>query len=235
VKINEGASTPSSVTIDGMTYYLNKGESIKIQGHIYSAQMTEFHYCVRQHDVADMEHALVDHGANGGINDMHILEGSQRFVVVIGLAGHKVNQLQIVTSQALVSTHQDDVIATFHQMALLGKGASILLCLQMEAHGADINDRSCLLPGGKHFKNGLPYLRCRKPTKNELASLPHIVMTSDVDWDPHQYDKDIDNLEEFHDPSEDVYQHDHFDQYGEYCHCTVATHHTCLEEEFYDA
>ena len=160
---------------------------------------------------------------------------------VIGLAGYKVNQLQIVTSQALVTTHQGDAIATFHQMALLGKGKSILSCLQMEAHGADINDRSRLLAGGKQrilidgyqlpldFKNGLPYLRCRKPTENELASLPHIVMTSDVDWDPRQYDKDMDNLEEFHDPSEDVYQHDHFDQYGEYCHHTVSTHHTCLE------
>jgi hypothetical protein len=60
-------------------------------------------------------------------------------------------------------------------------------------------------------------------------------MTSYVDWDPCLYDKDIYNLEEFHDPSEVVYQHDHFDHYGEYCHCTVATHHTCLEEEFSDA
>jgi hypothetical protein len=67
LKVNEGASTPSSVTIDGMTYYLNKGESINIQGHNYSAHMTEFHYRVGQHDVADMEHALVDRGANGGI------------------------------------------------------------------------------------------------------------------------------------------------------------------------
>jgi hypothetical protein len=120
--VNEEASTPSSVTIHGMTYYLNKGESINIQGHSYLAHMTEFHYRVGQHDVADMEHALVDHGVNGGIcgNDMHILEGSQRFVDVIGLAGHKVNQLQIVTSQAVVTTHQGDAIATFHQMALLG-------------------------------------------------------------------------------------------------------------------
>jgi hypothetical protein len=118
----------------------------------------------------------------------------------------------------------------------------------MLAHGADINDRSCLLPGNKQrililgyqlpldVMNGLPYFRCYKPTENELASLPHIVMTSDVEWDPRQYDKDIDNLEEFHDPLEDVHPHDHFDQYGEYCHRTVSTtHHTCLEEEFYDA
>jgi hypothetical protein len=116
----------------------------------------------------------------------------------------------------------------------------------MEAHEADINDRSRLLPGGKQrilmdgyqlpldFKNGLPYLQCRAPTEEELASLPHIVMTSDVDWDPSHYDKDIHDLAEFHDPSEDDHENYHFNQYGEYC-CTVATHSTCFEEEFYDA
>jgi hypothetical protein len=80
---------------------------------------------------------------------MKVLEGSERFVDVVGLAGHTVSQLRIVTAQVLVTTYKGDVIATFHQMALLGKGKSIVSCLQMEAHGADINDLSCLLPGGK--------------------------------------------------------------------------------------
>jgi hypothetical protein len=196
-----------------------------------------------------MECALVDCGGNGGIcgTDMLVLEGSERFVDVVGLAGHTVSQLRIVTAQALVSTHKGDAIATFHQMALLGKGKSILSCLQMEAHGADINDRSRLLPGGKQrilidgyqlplaFKNGLPYLRCHKPTDGELESLPHIIMTSDVEWDPSQYDKDLDDLATFYDPSEEDHEERHFDQYGEYPHRTVATHHTCCEEEFYDA
>ena len=95
--------------------------------------------------------ALVNRGANGGIcgDDMLVLEGSERFVDVFGLAGHKVSLLRIVTAQALVTTHKGEAIATFHQMALLGKGKSILSCLQMEAYGADINDRSRLLPGGK--------------------------------------------------------------------------------------
>jgi hypothetical protein len=134
-----------------VTYYLNKGESINIQGHNYSAHTTEFHYPVGQHDVAGLEHALVDRRANVGIfgNDMHVLEGSQWFVDGIGLAGHKVNQLQIITARALVTTHQGDAIATFHQMTLIGKCKSILSCLLMEAHGADINDRSHILPGGK--------------------------------------------------------------------------------------
>jgi hypothetical protein len=69
----------------------------------------------------------------------------------------------------------------------------------MEAYGADINDQPCSLPRNKHilddgnqllleFKNGLPYLCCRKPTETEINSLPHITMTSDVNWDPKQYD-----------------------------------------------
>jgi hypothetical protein len=32
-----------------------------------------------------------------------------------------------------------------------------------------------------------------------------------------------------------LYEDERFDQYGEYRHHTVATHHTSLEEEFYDA
>jgi hypothetical protein len=148
-----------------------------------------------------------------------------------------VSQLWIDMAQALVTTHKSDVIATFHQMALLGKGKSILSCLQTEAHGADLNDRSCLLPILRDgyqlpldFKNSLPYLWCWIPTNSKLDSFLHIVMTSNVGWDPSHYDKDIDNLADFHDPSEDDHENYHFDQYGEYHHHTVATHSICLEE-----
>jgi hypothetical protein len=145
----------------------------------------------------------------------------------------------------LIPTHKGDAIATFHQMALLGKGKSILSCLQMEAHGADINDRSRLLPGGKQrtsidgyqiplvFKNGLPYLRCRKPTETELGLLPHIIMTSDNEWDPSLYANVAKDLQEFHDTSVNLIDHDNpFNQYGEYRFRTVATHSTITEVEF---
>jgi hypothetical protein len=175
--------------------------------------------------------ALVDRGANVGIcgDDMRVLEGSERFADVSGLSGHKVSQLHIVTAQVLVSTHKGDAIATFHQMALLGKGKSILSCIQMEVFGADINDRPCLIPGGEQrtlidvyqlpleFKNGLPYLHCRKPTDDELSMLPHIIMTSDVTWDPSLYDYINDNIDNFYDSLEDTPGHEyHFDQHREY-------------------
>jgi hypothetical protein len=65
------------------------------------------------------------------------------------LPGHKFNQLRIATAQALITTHKGDAIAIFHLMALLGQVKSILSCIQMESHGANINEKHCLLPGGK--------------------------------------------------------------------------------------
>jgi hypothetical protein len=90
--------------------------------------------------LATMEKALVDCGVIGGIfgDNMRVLEGSEWFVDVCGLVGHTVIRLGIVTAQTLVSNHKGDAIVTFHQMALLGKGKSILSCIQMEAFGADI-------------------------------------------------------------------------------------------------
>jgi hypothetical protein len=80
---------------------------------------------------------------------MYVLEGSERYVDVSCLGGHRKNQLRIVTAQALIETHKGDVIAVFHQIALPVKGKSILSCLQIEPYGAEIDDKSIRLPGGK--------------------------------------------------------------------------------------
>jgi hypothetical protein len=69
----------------------------------------------------------------------------------------------------------------------------------------------------------------------ELASLPKIIMTSDVEWEPSTDDKELNDLETFYDLSEEDHEERHFDQHGEYWHHTVATHCTCCEEELYDA
>jgi hypothetical protein len=83
--------------MNGETYYVHKGESLQHQRHQYFPHMTKCHYCIGQHDVGDMEYTLVDKVANGGICgiDMMVLEGSEHFVNVVGLTGHKVSQLRI--------------------------------------------------------------------------------------------------------------------------------------------
>ena len=218
-KANEANSVPSSIQVGEYTYYLNKSDTK------YTANMALFHYRVGQHNIVHANKALVDRGANGGIvgEDMVIVDGSQRHVDVSGLDGHKVSQLHIVTAQALIQTHKGNAIATFHQMAYLGKGHSILSCIQMEHHGAEINDRSTLLPGGKQrilidnypipldIIGGLPYLCCHKPTDEEVATLPHIIMTSDVEWDPSVYDHKIDDMEKFYYETKDIVEYNDFD------------------------
>jgi hypothetical protein len=83
------------------------------------------------------------------------------------------------------------------------------------------------------FKNGLPYLHCQKPTDDELSSLPHIIMTLDVTWDPIIYDNNYEIIDQFYNPSEGTPVHEyHFDQHGKYWHRTVATHAIIAEEEF---
>ena len=248
-KVHETSTVPETVVVGDTTYYLNKGETIVFQGQHYTANTTMIHYWVGRHESSALDKALVDRGANGGIcgDDMLVVEGSERFVDVSGLAGHRENQLRIVTAQALIHTHKGDAIATFHQMALLGKGKSILSCVQMEHYGAQIDDKSRRLPGGKQrilmdgyqipldFHNGLAYLQCRPPTESELSSLPHIIMTSDVDWDPCIYDNQIVDLDEFFDAQEEEVYDSPFDQFGDYRHRTIALHSVHLEPEFFDA
>jgi hypothetical protein len=61
----------------------------------------------------------------------------------------------------------------------------------------DVNDKSIHIPGGLQriqtvdgyvfplsIQDGLPYLGMRPYTDVEYESLPHVILTSDVDWDP---------------------------------------------------
>jgi hypothetical protein len=73
--VHKGNSAPSSIVVDSITYFLIKGESINFQHHQYTTYLTKCRYRVGRHDLAEMEYALVDRGANGGIcgNDMKVL------------------------------------------------------------------------------------------------------------------------------------------------------------------
>jgi hypothetical protein len=89
-KVNASESEPGILHLGDMTYFLNKGETIVFNGQQLSVHVTMLHYSLGQHDVASMEISLIDPGANGGIcgDNMCVLEGSERFVDVSGLAGH---------------------------------------------------------------------------------------------------------------------------------------------------
>ena len=155
---------------------------------------------------------LVDRGANGGIagDDVRVINRAPgRTVDVQGIDNHQVTDIPIVTSLGFIQTQRGPAIAVMNQQAYIGKGQSILSSGQMEHFKIHVDDKSIKV-GGKQqlttpegfiipldIKNGLPYLKMRPPTDRELSNpdIPHIVLTSDVDWDPSVLDYSIPDMD----------------------------------------
>jgi len=178
--------------------------------------------------------SLADRGANGGVagDDVRIINKTGRHVDVRGIDDHQIVDIPIVTAGAVISTQRGPVIAIMHQYAYTGKGKTIHSCDQLEWYKNDVNDKSVKVPGGLqrimtldgyaipiNIKDGLPYVKMRPYTDDEWDTLPHVILTSDVDWDPTVLDHDLDDDEEWYDAISDL-QSDPttnlFDEFGNY-------------------
>jgi hypothetical protein len=122
---NTSKSTPSTIQVDDNTYYFYKGDTIKV-GVISTLHIR----LTSTIGLANM--ILLAWNTNGGVcgNDMLVVEGSDRFVDVSCLAGNKVNQIRIVTAQALVTTHTKETqFLTFIRWCCLVKAKVYCLVL----------------------------------------------------------------------------------------------------------
>jgi len=185
--------------------------------------------------------ALVDRGANGGVagSDCRIIATSpDRFVSIEGIDKHQLLNIPVVTCGGYTTTrNHGPVIAIFHQFAGVMRGPSIVSSSQLEAFHNQVNDRSLVVdPNGQlittndgfefplHVRSGLPYLELRPYTDTEYETLPHVIMTSDVDWDPSILDKEFPTLGEV--PTKDARNYDNgtnFDVHGNYKLGTTIT------------
>ncbi|CAJ1950921.1 unnamed protein product [Cylindrotheca closterium] len=186
------------LTLNGITY-----RSVNNHTIIYSIQKVN----TRKHL------ALIDRGANGGIagDDARIIHKSNCTVDVQGIDNHQVTDIPIVTLAGLIHTQRGPAIAIMHQQAYIGKGQSILSSGQMEHFKIVVDDKSTKVGGQQRLttpdgfvlpldiRNGLPYLQMRPPTDRELSNpdIPHVVLTSDTDWDPSVLDHSIEDMEEW--------------------------------------
>ena len=118
----------------------------------------------------------------------------------MGIDNHTVNSIPVVTVGGVVDSTVGPIIAIMHQYAYLGKSNSIHSSVQMEHFKAKVDKKSVKAGGKQHIitnddyvlplsvKNGLPYLAIRPYTDHQWNTLPHAVLTSDVDWDPSVFD-----------------------------------------------
>ena len=184
--------------------------------------------------------ALIDRGANGGLAGIDcrvIAKSPDRFVNIEGIDHHRLPHVPIVSCGAYtVSLNHGPVIVVFHQFAGMQRGQTIISSAQLESYSNVVNERSRTFdPKGQliitndgfefplHIRQGLPYLDLRPYTDHEWDSLPHVIMTSDVDWDPATMDNEfpLSGQEASLDPR--LYKSDNnFSVHGEYTQRTLV-------------
>jgi hypothetical protein len=194
VKRHEPGSTEhQDITIHGKTYRLvNVVSTYQISAAVHRSTHA----------------SLVNRGANGGVagEEVRVIFKTLRSVDIQGLDNHQVSNIPIVTAGGVVKSQRGDVIAIMHQYAYIGRGRTIHSSAQLEWYQNDVNDRSVKIPGSLqrittldgyvhplNIVSGLPYVTMRPYTDAEWETLPHVIWTGDVDWDPSVLDHTLDD------------------------------------------
>ena len=163
-------------------------------------------YRVNLNEQTKATSSLIDRGANGGLagSDVRIIERSDRSVDITGIDGHQLNGLNVVTAAGKTTSSQGPIVIILHKYAYLGQGKTIHSPGQMEMFDIKIDDRSRKVDGKQtittlegyvlpiHIRGGLPYIDMEGPTDDDMDNLPHVIMISDLNWDPSILDQEVD-------------------------------------------
>ena len=78
------------------------------------------------------------------------------------------------------------------------------------------------------IRQGLPYLKMRAYTTDEYNTYPHVIMTSDKEWDPTLFDNEVDPTDpSFIENTPNLLQllhHEDYDVKGEYMRAHGSSH-----------
>jgi hypothetical protein len=187
------------------------GPSITLKDH-YRVSSTG-HLDVNTRQLKTPHHnwsALIDCGANGCIagRDMKVIESTMRTIDLSGIDNHTVRNLTIVTAGAVVRTNLREVIVILHQAAdMTSDSRTILSAGQLESFGCTIHDKSHVVATGEphirtsdgyvipiSFRKGLPFIKLRRFDADDWDKLPHIHLTSPMEWDPSTLDTNISTI-----------------------------------------
>jgi hypothetical protein len=177
--------------------------------------------------------SLIDRGANGGLcgSDMRVITcDDTRTINVSGIDNHQLTNLPIVTAGAYMESNCGPVIGIFHQYADIKTGKSIHSSGQLEHYKLDVSDKSIRVGGLQRITtldnyafpldvvDGLVYLQVRPFTDDEWNKLPHVIMTSDVDWEPAILDCTISDDRQWFSSITDIERDigSPFDEFGRY-------------------
>ena len=117
-----------------------------------------------------------------------------------GIDNYEVPSMPIATAGGVTSTISGEVMLIMHQYAYHPKCATIHSSAQIEHYKNVVDDRSIKVGGGQHIttldgykipisiRSDLPHMPLRPWTDAEWETSPHVILTSDADWDPASLD-----------------------------------------------
>ncbi|EEC42547.1 predicted protein [Phaeodactylum tricornutum CCAP 1055/1] len=157
--------------------------------------------------------------ANGGLAGK-VVNKTGRSASITGINEHTLSDLDIVTAAGFVESHKGPIIVIMHQYAYLGKGKTIHSSAQLEHYRNKVEDRSRNVGGQQRIVTLDDYIT---PLQySEFESLPHVVLTSNIDWDPSILDNEVDMVNNWYDAMQDLpgntYVEPRFDNTGQYLH-----------------
>jgi hypothetical protein len=224
--------------------------SVMINRVEYVTKVHDIMYQVSNHKQMTLPLALIDRGANGGVagSDTWLIDKSLRSVHIQGIDNHMIKDVPIGTVGAVVNTQRGEVIAIMHQYAYTGKGGTIHSSGQLKWCGNDINDRSIKIDGGRQrlttpdgyvipidVRRGLPYIMMRPFTDEEFEELPHVLWTSEDNWDPTSLDSVISDDPNWYEAEPSPPLPDPmYDEYGEFRGCVLINQHE-WQVHYFDA
>ena len=185
--------------------------------------------------------SLIDRGANAGVagSDVRLLHTTHRKVNIEGIDNHQITDVPIGTVAGLAQTQFGYAILIFHQYAYTGRGNTIHSPGQLESYKNDVNDKSIRVPGGKQriktpdgyvlpldVSAGLVRLKLAIPSDEDMDRYPHVIMTSESEWDPAILDYALTGDENWFDALDEPLAVDmhinRFDEVGDYRHRVVV-------------
>jgi hypothetical protein len=228
-KVSQESQDQSKVLPEGEDLHINGCIFRKINNHLlvtHSSSSTT--YAVSNHKrIKALELALMDGGANGGVGGSNVRllqrDPHQR-ATLTGMNEHQVNDVPIGTCAGKIKTKDGFIIGIMHQYAYLGTGATIHSKGQWQHFKNEVDDSSRKV-GGKQqvitlddyiiplsVIDGLPYMEMTKPSDDDLERYPHVVLASDVEWNPSCLDCDAKDID--YTSQEDDYDDDRVNAIG---------------------
>jgi len=153
--------------------------------------------------------ALIDRGANGCIagGDMRVIEKFDKRIDLNGIDDHIVRNVQLVTAGGVVKSSSGEIIIIIHHAANMTKESKTIFSAgQLEHSGCKVNEKSPVITGETphimttdgycipiSIKRGLPYIKMRPFRDEDWEKLPHVALTSPMEWDPSCLDSTVED------------------------------------------